>query len=1171
MAEDSDSNKEEYLEDEEEYSLKIADGDDGSDYDSSKEKRKRKKGSTRKKKTPKKKTKEKVVKVTVKLAEPSSSKDEPEDEQEMSDEEDIEEEKTQRKRRRSRKIVEIDPNIPAEDQLPVKFGTSQVVALGKIEFENENYHNDRYIFPIGYKAEKNYMSYKNPGDKTVYICEILDGGEEGPTFKITPADDDNSFTSSTPSGVWSLVIKKVNESRKKNSKTCTVSGPEYYGLSNARIRQLIEMLPNADKCVNYKKKFSNNDEVETTEATETVTPKRGRKKKEVKETETPKRKRSVKKEIVDDALEEELEEEPIKKKKKVKKEEIEEEIIDEEMEEKEPTVDFCDPIYFENDDRLSEPVYKMYREPLPTLREYQFTNYTENISAYGGHNEKIYLKFNMYTIEEVQEIYKEKQIKLPQKVELELAQPIDNERKERAKKAKEEKKIVEEYEKEEKRTSLEILRSMWELPYVFVGFQLLRPILKITEFDFDEFEDSLINPRECNGLLADIFIRLVKGPAIDRKTLVSLDPKCDKWKTVLKNKLDSLPPIYWLWKVNPLILYEYYDLTPAWRLIIIKALMEWKFETNQRVYDYSRSKYGITMLVDPIGSDQDGIKYWYYDSIGKLFAELPASLYSETKPRWEIKCSTKKEFEDFIEELKKISEELEENSEEAKSVPLLISSLEAIVNELPEPEPEQEPLSVEEKRKSREEHLTIVAKEREEEIEKQNESEVKEFKEPEPAETEQAEPAASSENNQTVSRSGRSIRKDFTSLVDEDELDESKRSLRPRKRKSYKEAEDEDKKADKDAEFVLDEDEDDDEDFYSEEEEEEEEEEEYEEKKSKASKKGNSKKVDFTQFKADPTKRNVQQNSFTNVSGVNFNPLNRSGNVMQQMQQNRNIMQQRVNKPQTVIMTGSTIQNNLRDAQSSNMLRNQMIQQQQQMSRNALQQQLAQNPALRNQVLLALQNNPSQQQQILQALQMRAVQQQQAQQQANMQQQNIAGVQNMSNISNVGNVQNLSSLTPGQLNVLAQMNEYRKQQLQSQQLQNPQQQLPQNPQGMTNLNKIILNKPPENTVNNAPTVINPTINQPTILNPPQMQIQSQNQSSLLLQLLQQNTAAQPQQPQQPQPQPQPQQFQTFNPLMQQTVAMQNPQQPIINQMGSSSQQQDQSEMDGLFLGEDSFV
>lgn len=54
----------------------------------------------------------------------------------------------------------------------------------------------------------------------------------------------------TPTAAWSEVLRRSNELRKKEFKN-TVSGPEYYGLSFATIKKMIQELPGASECIGY--------------------------------------------------------------------------------------------------------------------------------------------------------------------------------------------------------------------------------------------------------------------------------------------------------------------------------------------------------------------------------------------------------------------------------------------------------------------------------------------------------------------------------------------------------------------------------------------------------------------------------------------------------------------------------------------------------------------------------------------------------------------------------------------------------------------------------------------------------------------------------------------------------------------------------------------------------
>ncbi|KAG0828116.1 hypothetical protein G6F29_007809 [Rhizopus arrhizus] len=163
------------------------------------------------------------------------------------EEDNSEDEASRKKRRRYAKKRHSIPR--AEDgsiQLPVQIASLKVIDLGRIEYERPSFHNERYIFPIGYTAERTYMSMVDPSNQTVYTCKVEDSSD-GPLFTLWSADaPDQCLSAKTATGVWALVIKKVNEVRQKDSSNA-ISGPEYYGFSNPLVREMIEELPNVDK------------------------------------------------------------------------------------------------------------------------------------------------------------------------------------------------------------------------------------------------------------------------------------------------------------------------------------------------------------------------------------------------------------------------------------------------------------------------------------------------------------------------------------------------------------------------------------------------------------------------------------------------------------------------------------------------------------------------------------------------------------------------------------------------------------------------------------------------------------------------------------------------------------------------------------------------------------
>ncbi|KAG1049244.1 hypothetical protein G6F43_008417 [Rhizopus delemar] len=130
-------------------------------------------------------------------------------------------------------------------QLPIQLGALKILELGRIEHERSQFHNERYIFPIGYTAERIYASTTDPLNTTVYTCKIEDGSD-GPLFTLTAADQQEFLTARTATGVWVSVLRKVNEMRERKSSN-TISGPEYFGLTNPFVKEMIEELPNAEK------------------------------------------------------------------------------------------------------------------------------------------------------------------------------------------------------------------------------------------------------------------------------------------------------------------------------------------------------------------------------------------------------------------------------------------------------------------------------------------------------------------------------------------------------------------------------------------------------------------------------------------------------------------------------------------------------------------------------------------------------------------------------------------------------------------------------------------------------------------------------------------------------------------------------------------------------------
>ena len=160
--------------------------------------------------------------------------------------------KTSRERP-SRRTIDVQRNEDGTPQLPLRLGVITIHDLGRIVADRPGWHTERYIWPLGFRSTRRYASMKHMGSKTLYTCEICDGGDV-PEFRIHPEDDPETvFTGPSATSVWTAVVRNLTRIKTEllgdaERKTVNISGPEYFGLANPTVSQLIQELPDADKC-----------------------------------------------------------------------------------------------------------------------------------------------------------------------------------------------------------------------------------------------------------------------------------------------------------------------------------------------------------------------------------------------------------------------------------------------------------------------------------------------------------------------------------------------------------------------------------------------------------------------------------------------------------------------------------------------------------------------------------------------------------------------------------------------------------------------------------------------------------------------------------------------------------------------------------------------------------
>ncbi|KAF9902063.1 hypothetical protein EC991_005375 [Linnemannia zychae] len=151
---------------------------------------------------------------------------------------------------KARKVQIVEKDADGNVKLPVTVGIITILSIGHVVYDREAFHNDRYIWPVGYKMSRSYNSMVDPTSHTTYTCSVIDDGE-APKFQIEAEDQPGKpIIAGTATGAWTHIVKAANAIRKRDHSN-SASGPDYFGFSNATIAKMIQDLPDVEKCSTY--------------------------------------------------------------------------------------------------------------------------------------------------------------------------------------------------------------------------------------------------------------------------------------------------------------------------------------------------------------------------------------------------------------------------------------------------------------------------------------------------------------------------------------------------------------------------------------------------------------------------------------------------------------------------------------------------------------------------------------------------------------------------------------------------------------------------------------------------------------------------------------------------------------------------------------------------------
>merc|ERR1711981_273596 len=154
------------------------------------------------------------------------------------------------------------------DQHTLRVGSLTFLSLGQIlPHQLHNFHNQNYIYPIGYKILRHYWSMTDVNKRTSYTCSIAEVDNK-PEFRVTTSLTENgkeiekTFTGSTPKEAWMKILRVIEKLRREkelvNMFPRYISGEDLFGLTEPNIVKVLESLPGIESCSDYNFKYGRN-------------------------------------------------------------------------------------------------------------------------------------------------------------------------------------------------------------------------------------------------------------------------------------------------------------------------------------------------------------------------------------------------------------------------------------------------------------------------------------------------------------------------------------------------------------------------------------------------------------------------------------------------------------------------------------------------------------------------------------------------------------------------------------------------------------------------------------------------------------------------------------------------------------------------------------------------
>ena len=109
------------------------------------------------------------------------------------------------------------------------------------------------MFVVFYRAVRRFWSTEHANERCLWRLEIARGrGGQYPVFKATCVSTGSSFFGISPDAVWVQVLAAVADVQSGRGTGRSVSAADFFGLTKASVRNVVERLQDAGGCRTYR-------------------------------------------------------------------------------------------------------------------------------------------------------------------------------------------------------------------------------------------------------------------------------------------------------------------------------------------------------------------------------------------------------------------------------------------------------------------------------------------------------------------------------------------------------------------------------------------------------------------------------------------------------------------------------------------------------------------------------------------------------------------------------------------------------------------------------------------------------------------------------------------------------------------------------------------------------